>query len=142
MQKRTEIKVEKVDAEHGLVIGYAIVCEELKLAKADDADPSWVRYFDVQGDHIPEDAMLAASTDFMLNSRVGKGMHDGEQIADVVFAFPVTKDIAESMGWEVKKTGLAIAWKPASDEILGKFKSGEWTGFSIGGDRGEDEDVD
>lgn len=141
MKKQINIAVEKVDAEHGLVIGYAIVCEEFKLAKADDAAPSWVPYFDVQGDHIPEDAMLAASTDFMLHSRVGKGMHAGEQIADVVFAFPVTKDIAEALGWEVRKTGLAIAWKPASQEILDNFKSGKWTGFSIGGERGEDEEV-
>lgn len=127
--KRT-FEVVKVDSQLGLVFGFAIVC------KVDGQD-----YFDVQGDHIPEQSMLEASLDFMENSQVAKEMHQGEQKGSVVFAFPLTSDIAKSMGIQAQKTGLMIAMKPASDEMLQKFKTGEYTGFSIGGRRIQDEEV-
>ena len=119
MEKR--FKIEKVDATLGLVFGWAIVCTE------DGED-----YIDTQGDHIPEDAMMKAATDFALNSRVAKDMHAGDQIGDIVFMFPMAADVAKSMGIECNKTGLMIAMKP-SPEVFAKFKSGEYTGFSIGG---------
>lgn len=128
-QKRT-FEVAKVDAELGLVFGFAIVC---KIAG--------VEYFDVQGDHIPEESMLEASLDFMENSQVAKEMHQGERKGSIVFAFPLTTDIAKSMGIQAEKTGLMIAMKPASEEMLQKFKTGEYTGFSIGGRRIQDEEV-
>lgn len=111
----------KVDDELGLVFGYAIVC------KTDGKD-----YFDVQGDHIPEDAMLKASVDFMTHSRMAKEMHRGGEAGSVVFAFPLTTDVAKSLGITAPKTGLLIAMRPGP-EMLKKFKSGELTGFSIGG---------
>jgi len=130
-QVSTEIL--KVDKSLGLVMGWAIVC------KKDGED-----YYDVQGDHIPEESMLEASTEFMLNSRVAKDMHkkDGELPGSIVFAFPMTSDVAKSFGLDLKQTGLMIAMKPDSDEILEKFASGEYTGFSIGGSRIEDEVVE
>lgn len=121
----------KVDEALGLVFGFAIVCKQ-------DGEP----YFDVQDDHIPEDAMLAAATDFMLHSRVAKEMHEGDPAGDIVFAFPLTTDIAKALGIETKTTGLLIAMKPASDEMLRKFRDGELTGFSIGGVRITDEEVE
>lgn len=121
----------KTDAALGIAFGFAIVSK--------DAGED---YFDVQGDHIPEDAMLAAAADFMLNSRVGKTMHTGEQTGDVVFAFPLTTDIAKSLGISTERTGLLIGFKPSDTETLDKLNSGEFTGFSIGGKRGKDEEVD
>jgi len=121
----------KVDDSLGLVFGWAIV------SKIDGEE-----YFDVQGDHIPEDSMLKAATDFMLDSRVAKEMHVGDEIGKIVFAFPVTADIAKAMGLETRQTGLMIAMRPDSDVLLNKFRSGEFTGFSIGGSRLVDEDVD
>lgn len=126
----TDAQVCKVDEGLGLVFGYAIVC------KQDGKD-----YFDVQGDHIPESAMLDAAADFMLSSRVSKDMHVGEADGTVVFAFPMTTDIAKAFGIETKTTGLMIAMKPSPD-VLQKFASGEYTGFSIGGRRIEDEPVE
>ena len=122
-------KIAKVDEELGLVMGFGIVCTE-------NGEP----YFDLQGDHIPEDAMLKASLDFMENSQVAKEMHTGDQTGKIVFAFPMTADIAKAFGIETEKTGLMIAVKPDAD-MLQKFKDGTLTGFSIGGSRGEDEDV-
>jgi len=129
--KKTYVKVEKVDDDLGLVLGFAIVCKE------DGED-----YFDLQGDHIPEASMLKAATDFMKNSRLARDMHQkGDESGQVVFAFPLTTEIAEALGIVTKKTGLIIAMQPDA-EMLAKFKDGTYTGFSIGGQRVEDEEVE
>lgn len=130
MEKRGYAKIKKVDDELGLVMGFAIVCNI-------DGEP----YFDLQGDHIPEDSMLKAATDFMANSREAKEMHAGDRIGDILFAFPLTSETAKAYEIETKTTGLMIAMKPADEETLEKFRSGEYSGFSIGGLRLEDEDV-
>ena len=70
-------KVSNVDAELGLVIGYAIVCNEGDTP-----------YFDLQGDHIPEDAMLKAWLDFAENSRIADEMHTRDNAGMVVGSFP------------------------------------------------------
>lgn len=127
----TSVDVVKVDEDLGLVLGYAIVCME-------DGEP----YFDVQGDHIPEASMLKAATDFMLHSRTAGDMHENELPGIIVFAWPMTKDIAEAFDLEVSKTGLMIAMHPDDPEVLGKFRDGTYTGFSIGGKRVEEEVVD
>lgn len=129
--KFTEATVQKVDEGLGLVMGFALIC------KQNDED-----YFDLQGDHIPEDAMLEAATDFMLNSRKALEMHQGEQMGEVVFAFPLTTDVAEAFGITTKTTGLMIAMKPDSDEVLEKFRTGEYRGFSMGGKYVENEVVE
>ena len=126
----TEAYIAKVDEELGLVFGYAIVCKE-----------GGVPYFDVQGDHIPEDAMLKAASDFMQSARTAKEMHVGDAKGTVVFAWPMTQDVAKSLGMMVEKTGLLIAMKPDDPSVLAKFKTGEYTGFSIGGRRVVDEEV-
>ena len=127
---KVETQFFKTDKELGIAFGFAIV------SKQDGVD-----YFDVQGDHIPEESMLKASADFMLNSRVGKTMHTGDQTGDVVFAFPLTTEIAKSLNIVTKQTGLLIGFKPSDPETLDKLNKGEFTGFSIGGNRGEDEEV-
>jgi hypothetical protein len=119
----------KVDNNLGLVFGFAIV-------STSGGEP----YYDIQGDHIPEDAMLKAATDFMENSRVAKEMHSGGPRGSVVFAFPLTSDIAKSLGIKTPTTGLLIAMKP-EPEMLEKFQSGVYTGFSIGGAYGDLEDA-
>lgn len=111
----------KVDAALGLVFGYAIVCKE----RGED-------YFDLQGDNIPEDVMLKAAADFMENSRVADDMHDGEAMGTVVFAFPLTDEIAKALDIQTERTGLLIAMKP-SPAVFEKFLDGTYTGFSIGG---------
>lgn len=123
--------VVKVDADLGLVFGLAMVC------KVDGQD-----FYDSQGDHIPEGAMLKASADFMQKSRVAREMHTGEPTGTVVFAFPMTTEIAKSLDITLHKTGLLIAMKPDSRTVLEKFRSGEYTGFSIGGRRIKDKAVD
>jgi Putative phage serine protease XkdF len=120
--------VVKVDEALGLVFGFAIIC------KQDGQD-----YYDLQEDHIPEASMLKAALDFMENSRVAKEMHAGDAAGGVPFALPITTDMLEYLV-KSKQTGLLIGMLP-STAMLGKFKSGEYTGFSIGGHRLIDEEV-
>lgn len=128
-EKFTRVEIAKVDEQLGLVFGFAVVSKI-------DGEP----YFDSHGDHIPEAPMLEAATDFMLHSRVAKEMHSGAPVGEVVFAFPLTTEVARALEIETRKTGLVIAMQPR-EETLAKFRSGEFSGFSIGGARLEDEDV-
>lgn len=127
---QVQAKILKVDRQLGLVFGWAMVS---KVAGVD--------YWDTQDEHIPEDAMLEAATDFMQNSRVTTEMHRDADGGSVVFAFPMTTEIAKAYGIETPQTGLMIAAKPGR-EALEKFASGEYTGFSIGGVRLVSEEVD
>lgn len=126
-----QAKVLKVDDGLGMVLGWAIVCSE-----------DGVPYFDTQDDHIPEASMLKAAADFMENSRVLGDMHQRAEGGQVLFAFPMTEEIAKAYGFTVKTTGLMIGVKPANKETLEKYRSGEYTGFSIGGRRLLDEDAE
>lgn len=120
----------KVDESLGLVFGYAMVC------KIDGVD-----HFDLQEHHIPEATMLKVMTKFMANGSVAKEMHTGEAIGKVLFAFPMTTEIAKSLNIVVKQTGALIAMQPDNPTTLAKFASGEFTGFSIGGSNAVFEDV-
>jgi len=121
--------VVKTDDELGLVFGFAMICSK-------NGEP----YVDLQDDFIPERAMLKAAVSFMSTTdRISGDMHakaDGK----VVFAFPLTSDIAKALDIETQTTGLLIAMRP-SEEVLNKFKSGEYTGFSIGGIRRVDREI-
>ena len=127
--KNLDVQIQKVDADLGLVFGYAIVCKN-----------GGEEYFDLQGDHIPEQAMLESTFAYMSGSRVAKDSHQGDAIGQVVYGFPLTDEISKSLGITVEKTGFVIGMRPRSD-IMEKFASGEYTGFSIGG-RGERTEVE
>jgi hypothetical protein len=126
----------KVDAELGVVFGYAIVCRE----KNDKGD--WVDHYDTQGHHIPESEMLKASIDFAQQQTIAKAaskdMHEGDSIQEVVQMIAVTEELAKALDWDIKKTGLVIALKP-TPEILELYKADPAsapdfrTGFSMGG---------
>lgn len=123
-------KVLKVNEELGLVFGWGII--ETRNGEA---------YFDTQGDHIPGDAIVKATSDFMLSSRESSDMHVDRDDGDVVFAFPLTAEIAKAFEIETKTTGLLVAVKPSAD-VLAKYKDGTYTGFSIGGKRIAEEVVE
>jgi hypothetical protein len=134
-QSFSDAAVVKTDATLGLVFGYAIV------SKVEGED-----YYDHHNDHIPEESMLKAAMAFMKSDRVGGDMHARDDAGgvvrdgDIIFAFPMTQDIADSLGIVVKQTGLLVALQP-SKAVFDKFRSGEYTGFSIGGRRIKDEDA-
>lgn len=120
-------KVAGVNAELGLVFGWGIIC---KVGGVD--------YVDVHKNHVPEEAMVEATTEFMKSARVAGDMHERGTTPElaagcVVHSFPLTTEIAKAMGIETGKTGWMIAMAPDA-AMLAKFKSGEYTGFSIGGE--------
>ncbi len=112
--------VAKVDESLGLVFCWAFT----STIKGAD-------YHDLQGDAIDEDFIKAAA-DFMSSGGAVDEMHDGEATGRVVFAFPMTPEIAKTYGVTTDTTGLMVALKP-SPSVLAKFKSGEYTGVSIAG---------
>lgn len=126
---RTGSEVCKVDEDLGLVFGFGVICTE-------NGEP----YFDKQDDHVPDAAMLEAAAEFVSRSSATTDMHardeDGAIPVDgeVVFAFPLTAEIAKAYGIETPKTGLMVGVRP-SPEVLAKFRSGAYRGFSIGGRR-------
>ncbi len=122
--EKSDVNLLKVDTALGLIFGWAIV-SKIK------GEP----FFDSQGDHIPEYAMLKASSKFMESDRVAKEMHIGDEKGRIVFAFPMTEDIMKAMGISSTYSGLMIAMKPDNDSVLEKVKAGVYTGFSIGGRR-------
>lgn len=127
----------KADKKLGLLFGYGVICKTLD-AKSGELVP----YFD-QGDvsqdefseHIPEDEMLKAATTFMAgSSRAIEEEHYGPAIdGNVVFAFPMTEEIAKALGITVPMTGLLIAVRPKDPAVLAKAENGELKGFSIFG---------
>ncbi len=129
MNKKLECTVAKVDDSLGLVFGWAIVCTE-------DGEP----YVDLHNDYIPDPAMLKASTKYAKGRRTGGDMHEIED-GTVIHTFPLTAEVAKAFGITCNKTGLMIAMEPDSPETLAKFRSGERTGFSIGGSRIKDTPV-
>ena len=129
-EKRFDVKVTKVVENLGLVFGWAIISKI-------DGEP----YYDLQNDHIPEDTVIKSATEFMLSGRTAKEMHVGEAKGVIVFAFPMITDIAEAFGITTKQTGLMIGMRPDSRDVLEKYRTGEYTGFSVGGLRLEDEEV-
>lgn len=94
-------------------------------------------YFDTGNgefsDHIPVDSIESVSAEFMKASRVGLDMHEGAQVADVLYAMPMIDEILESNGVTSAKQGLLIGWTTPDTDLLAKVATGERTGFSIGG---------
>lgn len=135
-EKSFYANVLKVDSQIGVVFGWAIV------SKIDNKP-----YYDLQGDYIPEETMLKSAYDFMNGPRVGGNMHRQqggrpECVGKVVFALPLTSDIAKAMKIKCNKSGLIIGMKVNDPDVLDNFKNGTYTGFSIGGYRIKDDEVE
>lgn len=107
----------------GIAYGWAVV-------STIDGTP----YQDLQGDYIPADTIPDVAADFMARARVGKDMHAGDQVADVIFAWPATDEINKGVEYSGRKTGLLIGWRPYDKALLDKIAAGERVGFSIGGE--------
>ena len=130
--RKIETSVCKVDKKRGLIFMRAIVCKVdgepyYDLGSYDEESDS---YF---ADHIDEEEMLDAVTDFMLSARVVKEMHAGDARGMVVHSWPETAEVAKHFGDpEPRITGWKVAVK-ADPELIEKVESGDYTGSSIGG---------
>jgi hypothetical protein len=114
------VRVDKVSL--GIVFGYATVSKE-----------NGVDYYDTQGDHISDEDTIPMAYDFAKGQRLGDDMHDMSNAGFFPFIFPLTEDVAKALAISASKYGTLVGFKPATKELLAKFESGEYTGFSIGG---------
>jgi hypothetical protein len=140
-----------VDVEHGLVFGYAIV-SKTRESFDDELEDYYDLNVDQDGVHkgkkvpecITEDAMFKAAVDAAEagTQLPGDEQHAGPDVGSYYFMFPVTEEIAKSLDWQVKKTGLVVGYHPGDDDVLTKFKDGTYTGFSITGERVDYEELE
>jgi phage head maturation protease len=122
MTKDIEGQILKSDEEQRLVYGWASVITE-------KGEP----VVDRQGDVIKPDTLVKAVSKFMEHVRVGKQMHDGEQIGVVVHSWPCTNEINKSVGLDADREGWLVAFKVYDDEVWADVKAGKLAAFSIGG---------
>lgn len=115
-------KVLKVDEQLGLVFGWGMICSE-----------SGTPYYDSDAERVPAADMLKAVTEFAEASvRPTDTEHDKVPSGSVVHSFPLTDEIAKVFGIECDREGWMVAVRP-EPEVLAKFASGEYVGFSVGG---------
>lgn len=112
----------KVDEDQRIVWGWASVVTEKGEVVVDS-----------HNDVITPDEMEKMANAFMLDVRVAKAMHEGDSIGEILHSLPLTNEVAKSLGIQSDREGWIIAMKIHDDEAWAKVKSGEFSGFSIGG---------
>ena len=112
----------KFDDEQRVVWGWASVISK-------NGEP----IYDTQGDSIEPDVLVKAANEFMMDARVAKAMHDGDQVGEVIHSLPLTKEIGDALGVQSDQEGWIIAMKVHDDDVWSRVKSGELKAFSIGG---------
>ncbi len=118
---KADVSVTDVDESLGIVFGWGMI-----------TDINNEPYYDQDNQHTPSNIMVKATSGFMENSRVSNDSHSEKDIGIVVHSFPLSNDIAKSMGVQSNINGWMVGVKPEPD-ILAKFVSGEYKGFSIEG---------
>jgi len=118
---KAEVTVTEVDQSLGIVFGWGMV-----------TDINNEPYYDLDNQHIPSDLMVKSTSVFMETSRISNDSHTPVDIGVVVHSFPLSSEIAKSMGITSNISGWMVGVKPDAD-TLAKFVSGEYKGFSIEG---------
>lgn len=120
--KELKSEILKVDEDQRLVWGWAYVSTvNGEISK------------DHSGESIYPEVLVKAATDFMLDVRTAKAMHQGSSVGEVVHSFPYTKELGKSLGVSSDKEGWIICMKIHDDKIWTLVKSGKLSAFSIGG---------
>jgi len=118
---KAEVTVTEVDQSLGIVFGWGMV-----------TDINNEPYYDLDNQHIPSDLMVKSTSAFMETSRISNDSHTPVDIGMVVHSFPLSSEIAKSMGITSNISGWMVGVKP-DVATLAKFVSGEYKGFSIEG---------
>lgn len=115
------VAVAKVDPDRRLVGGWVSIVH-------DGTNP----VVDSQDDVIDLEDLRKAVHEFV-KVRVGKAMHAGDQVAELVELVIVDGDLRTALGAPEGPTGAWAVWKVHDDDTWQRVKSGEFAGFSIGG---------
>lgn len=91
-------------------------------------------YLDTDNEYFPEEVSLKAFEEYMTGDRLVDNIHDEKPIGQIIFAFPMITEIADAFGLteHLPQTGIIVGMRVDDPEILKKYESGEYTGFSIG----------
>lgn len=125
-----EAQILKVNDEQRIVYGWASVI-------TDKGSP----VIDTQGDIIEPHELEKAATEFMSDARMAMVMHERNddngidedmRKGDVVHSFPLTADIAKSLGINCDREGWIVGVKVHDDDVWKAVKSGALRAFSIG----------
>lgn len=113
-----------VAASRGLVFGWG------QISQNGDGSP----HYDTDNQTFDDNDMLIDSwLDFMESGGQLNCNHDSQQIGKVVFAFPVTPDIADSLGLTCPQYGVIVGAKITDPTTQQAYASGQLSGFSVGG---------
>jgi hypothetical protein len=124
-----EGEISKVDSDKRQVFGWASIVEM-------NGEP----VVDLQGDYIAIDEVEKSAYEYVHKSRKGGDMHLRNEFGEpkvgshMIESFVVTEDKKEALGLPPETpTGWWVGYQVNDDELWGKVKSGERTGFSIHG---------
>jgi hypothetical protein len=122
MEKSQNFKVVKLDDEQRIIYGWASVT----TVKGE-------MIVDTQGDVIETETLHKAVNDFMENVRVGKLMHQGEPVGQIIHSFPISKEICDALGIQTDMEGWITGYKVYDENLWQDVKAGKYAAFSIGG---------
>lgn len=88
---------------------------------------------DLQDDRLDVPTMVDAFQAFMENTRDAKVLHAGREVGQVVYGFPLTREIADAMGLKTKRYGTIIGMRVDDDDAWSDVKAGRLRMFSVGG---------
>jgi hypothetical protein len=114
-------EIAKLDDERHVVWGWASVYAEKGQVVTDHQD-----------DQLDEDTVVTAAHEFIRNERIGKMMHAGEQVGEIVESIVFTKDLQKALGIDLGKEGWLIGMHVSDPAVWSRVKSGELKSFSIG----------
>lgn len=121
-QKEFKADIIKIEPDQQLVWGWAYVCTVDGAISLDHSS-----------EFVTPAEMEKAATNFMLDARVAKAMHSGDQVGEVIHSLPLTKELAKALGIQSDREGWIICMKIHDPLIWKRVKSGELPAFSIGG---------
>lgn len=122
MTKTFTAEIIKSDSEQRLVWGWAYVSTVNGQVSLDHS-----------GEFIRPDELVKAATNFMLDVRVAKAMHDGDKVGEVVHSLPITKELSDALGLQTDREGWILCMKIHDNSVWEDVKSGKLSAFSIGG---------
>jgi hypothetical protein len=115
-------KLDKVDTVQKVAYGWAYVSEEGNKEVVDHSGDVW-----------PIAELEKSAHDFVIDCRVGKAMHSGDQKAVLVESIVFTKEKQDALGIDLKKVGWFVGFRIQDEDVLKQIEDGELAMFSIGG---------
>lgn len=88
---------------------------------------------DTQEDMITPGEMVKMTTDFMVEERVGKTDHAGDQTHMIVHSFPLTYELAKAFGIQTDNEGWMAGLLVSDAETMRRVDIGDLVCLSIGG---------